>query len=117
MRKKVRITTISNDHEVRYDTKAIVHDNSIVYIEKDGKKTKTYFNYDKNQLIRENKEMSMQYTFDKNKKTTGQILVYELQKSVTLSIVTRDIVRCEHNIEIKFIVENEPIEYKIEVLK
>ena len=49
MRKKVRITTISNDHEVRYDTKAIVHDSSIVYIEKDRKKTKTYFNYDKNQ--------------------------------------------------------------------
>ena len=64
MRKKVRITTISSDHEVRYDTKAIIHDNSIVYIEKDDKKTKTYFNYDKNQLIRENKELSLKYNFD-----------------------------------------------------
>ena len=59
MKKKVRITTISNDHEVRYDTKAIIHDNSIVYIEKDEKKTKTYFNYEKKQLIRENKEISL----------------------------------------------------------
>ena len=63
MRKKVRITTISNDHEVRYDTKAIIHDNSIVYIEKDEKKTKTYFNYEKKQLIRENKEISLKYNF------------------------------------------------------
>lgn len=117
MRKKVRITTISNDHEVRYDTKAIIHDNSIVYIEKDDKKTKTYFNYDKNQLIRENKELSLKYNFDENNPTTGQLLVYELQKYVTLKIVTKKLVRCDHNIEIKFMVENEPIEYKIEVLK
>lgn len=117
MRKKVRITTISNDHEVRYDTKAIIHDNSIVYIEKDDKKTKTYFNYDKNQLIRENKELSLKYNFDENKKTTGQLLVYELQKYVTLKIETKKLVRCDYNIEIDFMVEKEPIKYKIEVIK
>lgn len=117
MRKKVRITTVSNDHDVRYDTKAIIHDNSIVYIEKDGKNTKTYFNYDKNQLIRENKEMSMQYTFNKEKQTIGKLLVYDLQRSIELKIITKDIVRCGENIEIKFEVEKEPIEYKIEVIK
>lgn len=117
MKKTVRITTISNGHEVRYDTKAIIHDNSIIYVEKDEKKTKTYFNYDKNQLIRENKELSLKYNFDKNKKTTGQLLVYELQKYVTLKIETKKLVRFEYNIEIDFMVENEPIKYKIEVIK
>ena len=117
MKKTVRITTISNNHEVRYDAKAIIHDNSIVYVEKDEKKTKTYFNYDKNQLIRENKELSLKYNFDEKKKTTGQLLVYELQKYVTLKIETKKLVRCDYNIEIDFLVENEPIKYKIEVIK
>lgn len=117
MRKTVRITTISNDHEVRYDTKAIINDNTIVYIEKDGKKTKSYFNYDKNQLIRENKEISMKYNFVKGEETIGQLLVYDIQKSVSLKVKTEDIICHDKNIEIKFAVENEPIEYKIEVIK
>lgn len=117
MKKNVRITTISNNHEVRYDTKAIVTEKAITYIEKDGKKTKTYFNYEKNQLIRENKEILMKYNFDKAKETTGQLLVYDVEKSVLLKIKTKELIRENENISIKFLVENEPIEYKIEVIK
>ena len=117
VKKNVRITTISNNHEVRYDTKAIVTEKAITYIEKDGKKTKTYFNYEKNQLIRENKEILMKYNFDKAKETTGQLLVYDVEKSVLLKIKTKELIRENENISIKFLVENEPIEYKIEVIK
>ncbi len=117
MKKKVRITTISNNHEIRYDTQAIIHENSISYIEKDNKKTKTYFNYDRKQLIRENKEISLKYDFDKEKPTTGQLMVYDINKSLTLKIITKQLCIQNYNVNIKFTIENEEIEYKIEVLK
>ncbi len=117
MRKKVRITTLNNNEKTIHDITALVRDNTIVYIEKDSKKTKVYFNYDKNQLIRENKELSMCYNFDLEKETMGKLLVYGLQKSLTLRIKTNTIIREGYNIELKFTVEKEPIEYKIEVIK
>ncbi len=117
MRKNVRITVISNDKKTVYETKAIISDNSIIYIEKDNKNTKVNFNYDKKQLIRENQELSMQYNFLSNEKTNGYLKIHELNKTVQVEIKTEIITCTKHNIRVKFTVESEPIEYLIEVIE
>lgn len=117
MRKKVQITTISNHKKNTYETRAIITNSSIIYMENDSKQTKVKFDYEKNELTRQNKELSMQYSFVKNKKTIGTLVIHELNKILKVNITTEQLVRSKYNIIIKFNVENEPIEYIIEVIE
>ncbi len=117
MRKKVQITTISNHETNTYETRAIITDSSIIYIENDSKQTKVNFNYEKNELTRQNIELSMKYSFAKNKTTIGNLMIYELNKNLKVNITTELLVRSKYNIRIKFTVENEPVEYIIEVIE
>lgn len=117
MKKKAHITIISNNEKLTYEVESIVNDNAIIYMEDDSKKTKVKFDYNKNELIRENKELFMQYNFEKNKMTIGKLVVQGIENGVSLRIMTKDILRYNDNVQIKFTVENEPMEYIIEVIE
>lgn len=116
---KTNIHTILKTQEktYEYDVPAILKEdeNTIIYIEPDEQHTKTSFNYRKKELIRENDSLRMHYPFNKNKNSRGTIYVKELGRTFDLIIKTTKILRCKNNIEIEFLVEEQPFNYKIEV--
>ena len=116
MKKLVRITTSNSNEKVKYDTKAIINNSAIIYIEKDKNNTKTSFNYIENKLTRKNKEMSLEYQFIKGRETIGYLVLQDLKKTFKLKLTTLDI-KDSKSLTIKFTVENETIEYKIEVIE
>ena len=115
MPKKDFSITIENDSNINHlNVKAIITENEIKYKESDD--TITHFNYEKNILIRENKELKMTYRFSKNNKTEGTIEVKELQKEIKVLIDTKSIKRNNYNIEIVFEIEDNHFIYRIEEL-
>ena len=116
---KVNIHTVLKTQEkiYEYDIPAILkeEEKTILYIEQDEQKTKTSFNYRTKELIRENDSLRMHYSFNKEKNSRGIIYIKELGRSFDLIIKTIKIVQYENNIEIKFLVEEQPFNYKIEV--
>lgn len=116
---KVNIHTILKTQEktYEYEVPAIFKEDEkvILYKEQDEQRTTTSFNYRTKELIRENDSLRMHYIFNKDKNSRGTILVKEFGRSLDLIIKTTKILRCENNIEIEFLVEGQPFNYKIEV--
>ena len=116
---KVNIHTILKTEEKTYEYKvpAILQEeeNIIIYKEQDEQSTITKYNYKLRELTRENDSIKMHYTFNKAKNSRGTILVKELGRTFDLIIKTNKILRCGNNIEIDFLVEEQPFNYKIEV--
>lgn len=116
MKKTLRVATLSNNENIIYEVNAIFHDDTVIYIEQDKNKTKTSFNYAKNQLIRKNEDFTMTYDFVKGKETIGTLIINNIGKTIYLKVKTTDIIKNKDNIKIVFTVENEKIEYKLEML-
>ena len=116
---KINIHTVLKTQEktYEYNVPAIFKEDerTIIYKEQDDQRTKTSFNYRTKELIRENDSLKMRYIFNKEKNARGTIFVKELGRSLDLIIKTTKILRCENNIEIEFLVEGQPFNYKIEV--
>ena len=107
-------TSLKNDIEVIKDEAVSkVDKDKITYYEKS--KTKVIYDYKENALIRENDDINMLYTFNKNKPTIGKILVKELNKELHVKIKTKELKKKDYNLEIKFKVEDQNFIYKIEV--
>ncbi len=114
---KIRVTTDSNNTINNYEVKALLKDDKLIYYEKENKKTKVIFNYKDMELKRDNKEISMIYKFNIHKKTVGYIEIKDLKKLLKLNIETKKYFSDGKNIDMIFLVENEKICYKVEVLK
>lgn len=114
----VHITLKTPEKTYTYDVPAILQDQeqTIIYQENDPDKTISKFNLSKKVLTRENNIFLMNYQFDSKHKTTGEITMKDLNKKVYLNIKTNKISRKTNNIEIDYLVEKEPYNYKIEVL-
>ncbi len=116
---KINIHTVLKTQErlYEYDVPAIYReeDGIIIYKEKDEQRTTTSFNYRTKELIRENDSLKMRYPFNKDKNSQGTIFVKELGRSFDLIIKTTKMLRCGQNIEIEFLVEEQPFNFKIEV--
>ncbi len=109
------ITIENQNNKNHLQTKAIIIEDEIIYKEKDD--TLTHFNYEKNSLVRENKDLIMNYTFIENQKTEGTIKVKEFNKKIKVFIETKEIKKENHDIEIEFIVEDNHFIYRIEEIK
>ena len=114
MPKKMIKTSLKNDIEdIKDEVVSKVDNNRITYYEKN--KTKVIYNYKDNTLTRDNDDINMIYTFNKNKPTTGKILVKELNRELHVKIKTKELKKQDYNLEIKFKVEDQNFIYKIEV--
>ena len=58
----------------------------------------------------------MAYEFDLSKETTGTLEVKSLNKLLNLNIKTNKLLINSNNIELNFLVEEEKINYKLEVI-
>ena len=116
---KINIHTILKTLEktYEYNVPAIFReeDGIIIYKEQDDQNTTASFNYRTKELIRENDSLKMNYKFNKEKNARGTIFVKELGRTFDLIIKTNKILRCGQDIEIDFLVEDQPFNYKIEV--
>ncbi len=116
-RMRVKVTTVSNGQENNYEINALLKKDKIIYNEPDSKKTKVIFDYANNLLIRKNKDLEMVYEFDLAKETIGSIEVKSIKRYLNLNIATQKYDVLENNLDLIFLVENEEIRYKLEVIK
>lgn len=112
---RAKITLVSKDHNNTYETVALLGKEKIIYHEPDTKKTKVTFDYANNKLIRNNEDLTMEYEFNLLEKTLGSIEIKSLKNYLNLNIITKEYIRNGRNITLTFLVENEEINYKIEV--
>ena len=87
----------------------------LTYFEPTDEKTKVEYFYKESKLIRSNKALDMTYIFNLNKETEGIINVKDLNRTLSVKIKTKDLVIKEHDIKLKFLVENHEFIYNIEV--
>lgn len=116
MSKSIINVSIQNELEhTHYEVPAIFQDNRIKYKEPDD--TIVTYDYEKNVLLRESKELRMRYQFTLSQKTSGEIEVKEFNHSMKLEIETKKIERKNQDIEISFSIDGKDFLYKIEVIK
>lgn len=84
---------------------AIIQNDILLYKTKDN--TITKYNYKENTLIRENDEMQMKYIFDLKEETLGRIFIKDLNNYMNVKIKTEALKVNNHDIEIKFRIEEE----------
>lgn len=115
---KIKVVLKTPDETYKYEVRAILQeeDKLITYKEPTTDNTLVKYNYKNDELIRENIQMIMSYKFNQNKTTKGTILMKDLNKIIELNIVTKNVIHNSNNIELKYLVENELYEYKIEVI-
>ena len=111
----LKITIINGIDNREYVVPAILQDDKVSYKEPD--ETITHFNYKDRTLSRENKEFQMNYSFDLQKETTGEIFIKELGKAMKLEIKTQKYQQTKHRVEIQFLVEEKEFIYRIEEIK
>lgn len=115
---KVHITLTTPEDTYQYETLAIWQEQEemIVYQEPTQEKTKVKFDFRKNELHRESNHVRMFYQFDIKKLTTGTIFVKELNQQLSVKLRTTKLIRNLNNISIKYQMEEESYQYKIEVI-
>lgn len=116
---KLKAVLKNSDKETIYNIFGTLNEekNTITYFEEDDLKTKVIFNYEEKRLTRENNNLLMIYSFDKNEKTIGSLKVKELNQIVNLQILTEKLNIKDYDLEVKFKVEEANFLYKIEVEK
>lgn len=112
---KIKVSIINKENQIIKETNAIKTDDIIKYKETDN--SLAIYNYNLNELYRENDELRMRYRFNENKKTEGNIFVKSINRDISIQIKTKKIKKENDNIEIEFMVENDKFLYKIEVIE
>lgn len=111
----VLIRVENDDTKDEYKTTAILADDIIKY--KSNNNTTEVFDYNNYKLTRENDELRMEYEFDLNNITRGNLFIKELNRSLVVDIKTNKIERNNNDIKIEFVAEDNNIKYQIEVIK
>ena len=109
---KIKVRIQNPDIDQTKEVDAILLEDTIKYLE-EGKTHVTY-SYQDNSLIRENKELKMIYSFDQN---TGTVEIKEYRKTFDIPLKVHQIKKEKYDVEIQFLVEENPFLYKIEVIK
>ena len=112
---KIRVSIQTDENEDTCETMALFQDNVLKYKEKE--ETIVIFNLEKQELIRENKELKMVYPLKEKEITEGIIEVKEFQKEVKVKINTKSFERKQHEIITIFQVEETMITYHVEGLE
>lgn len=114
-KRRIKATIENKDNTVITKTTAIYQDNIIMYKEEDN--TTVIYSYSKHRLIRENKDLKIEYIFSKDKSTKGLLLIKELNTTMELEIKTKVIEEEKINTYIEFEIDKEMFKYRIEAIK
>lgn len=112
---RIKVMIQTTEKKESYETIALYHEGILKYKEPDH--TTVTFHEKEKQLIRENNELKMLYTFEKGKSTEGIIHLKEFQKELGIQVYTQEIKAEKDILEITFQIEEETFIYHIEKLK
>ena len=115
MKKSAKVSLKSNDFSYNYDILLDIENRKINYFEPTEKKTNVFFDIDNNILVREDKEIFMEYLFVERGVSTGNLYIKDLGKNVDVSIVTENILKDDKRIEIDYSIDNDFFEYIIDM--
>ena len=115
---KLKITMITQNQKIEYITIGNYDSEKkeLSYQEKQEVVTDVKLNLEKHKLIRDNKDFTMTYQFDLNKKTINTIYLKELDKTVDIQIKTEKYYYDNNKIEIEYILidSDDKIYYQVE---
>ncbi len=110
MKKQALITLIKKDNQVKETVIIEIKEEKLNYIEKSN--TEVLFDVKKQLLIRDNKELYMEFDFKNNK---ANIYIKDLKANTELLLKTEKINITNNKIVIQYTMENEDYLYQIEM--
>lgn len=112
MKKTAKITLKNKEKVIKYDILINIINKKINYSEPDLNKTNVFLDLDNKILIRENKDIYLEYDFKNSK---GSIYIKELRNNIDISIDVERYLVNDKKIEIVYLIENDKYQYFIEV--
>ena len=112
MNKKSKISLITNKEKLTYEVNIEIKNDKINYKENNAELTNVLYDKTSRILIRDNKEIYMEYDFNMNK---ASIYIKDLKKEINLSLRTKNIVESDKLIDIEYLLDNEVYRYIIDM--
>ena len=112
MNKKSKISLITNKEKLTYEVNIEIKNDKINYQENNDELTRVLYDKTNKTLIRDNKEIYMEYDFNMNK---ASIYIKDLKKEINLSLRTKNIVESDKLIDIEYLLDNEVYRYIIDM--
>ena len=108
---KIKAIIVTEDEKIEEIVKGTFIDDIISYQETNN--TNVYLDINKNELIRENKEILMKYIFIKNRRSKGTIFIKEMNKKLEVEIETDELIKKDNYYYIKYKIEENKFEYEV----
>ena len=112
MNKKSKISLITNKEKLTYEVNIEIKNDKINYKENNAELTNVLYDKTSRILIRDNKEIYMEYDFNMNK---ASIYIKDLKKEINLELRTKNIVESDKLIDIEYLLDNEVYWYIIDM--
>ncbi len=112
---KISVRIKSNIKNYNVKTNAILQDDILKYQE--NKDIMVKFIYHTNNLIRETKDIKLNYIFDEKQETLGKIYIKNLKKELNVLIKTIKIKRNKNDLNIIYEIENEKFNLQLKEIK
>lgn len=112
MNKKSKISLITNKEKLTYEVNIEIKNDKINYKENNAELTSVLYDKTSRILIRDNKEIYMEYDFNINK---ASIYIKDLKKEINLELRTKNIVESDKLIDIEYLLDNEVYRYIIDM--
>ena len=112
MNKKAKISLITNKEKLTYEVNIEIKNDKINYQENNDELTSVLYDKTSRILIRDNKEIYMEYDFNINK---ASIYIKDLKKEINLELRTKNIVESDKLIDIEYLLDNEVYRYIIDM--
>lgn len=112
MEKKAKITLKTVEEVIKYEISIELKNNKINYVENDPNNTNVLLDLDNKILIRDNKELYLEYDFSNN---NGIIYLKELKNNINVNLNTIKYEVSDKKIEIMYKIDENSYEYFIEM--
>ena len=112
MEKKAKITLKNEEEVIKYELLIEFKNNKISYIENDSNNTNVLLDLNNRLLIRDNKELYLEYDFLNNK---GVVYLKELRNNISINLNTIKYEITDTKIEIMYKIDENSYEYFIEM--
>lgn len=112
MKKKAKISLITKEDKIIYNVEIEIKNDKISYKENNDKLTNVLYDIKNKILIREDKDIYMEYNFNINK---ANVYIKDLKKEVNLLLKTKNIISNNKKINIEYLLDNELYSYVIDM--
>ena len=108
---KVKAIIQTNETKIQENSLGSFVNGIISYQENDN--TYAYLDINNNQLIRENEQMLMKYTFNENRRSKGIVTIKDLNKELELDIETINLNKKDNYYYVEYKIEEDKFIYEL----